>query len=49
MIMKIKTNMNKWNLIKVESFCTAKETISKMKDNPQNRRKYLQIKQLTRE
>ena len=30
-IMKIKTNTNKWNLIKRKSFCTMKQTISKVK------------------
>ena len=38
-VTKIKTNVNKWDLIKLKALCMAKETISKVKNNPQNGRK----------
>ena len=33
-LMKIKTKINKWDLIKHKSFCTAKETTDKVKIQP---------------
>ena len=32
--MEIKTQINKWDLIKLQNFCTAKETMNKLKRQP---------------
>ena len=41
-LMKIKPKINKWDLVKLKSLCTANQTINKKK-RQQNGRKYLQV------
>ena len=38
-----KGKMNYWDFIKIRSYCTAKDTVKKLKDNLQNGRRYFQM------
>ena len=39
--METKTKVNKWDLVKLRIFCTAKEAVSKMKRQPSEREKII--------
>ena len=48
-VMEIKTKINKWDLMKLKVFCTAKETTKQTKGQPSEWGKYLQTNQRTKD
>ena len=48
-VMGIKTNLNKWDRIKLKSFCTASESISKVKRQPSEWENIITMEQLTKD
>ena len=48
-VVKIKTKINKWDFIKLENLCTAKETINKMKRHASDWEKIFTNEAMTRD
>ena len=48
-VMEIKPKINKWDLMKLKTFAQQSKLQTRRKDNPQNGRKYLQMKQRTKD